>query len=108
MKIDITFSRRPARNAVCCNCIRELTLKKVFKKLAKYAVALTLIAVVALAASIPAARLERPGDLQPVNNRQPLAIDNVNLVTMVDGKLLVERQLLIRNGMIERIDVIQV
>ena len=64
-----------------------------------------LIAVVVLAASIPAAWLEWPNDLQPANNGQPLAIDNVNLVTMVDDQVLIDRQLFIRNGVIERIGV---
>jgi len=64
---------------------------------------LMFIAVIVLAASIPAARLARPGDLQPANNGQPLVIDNVNLVTMLDEQVLVDRQLFIRNGIIERI-----
>ena len=64
-----------------------------------------LIAVIVLAASIPAAWLEWPNDLQPANNGQPLAIDNVNLVTMADEQVLVDRQLFIRNGVIERIGV---
>jgi hypothetical protein len=90
---------------VCHDWIHELTLKNALKKLAKYVAVLMLIAAVVLAASIPAARLERPNDLQPVNNGQPLAIDNVNLVTMVDEQVLVDRQLFIRNGVIERIGV---
>ena len=91
--------------AVCRDWIHELTLKNVLKKLAKYVAVLMLIAVIVLAASIPAAWLEWPSDLQPVDNGQPLAIDNVNLVTMVDGQVLVDRQLFIRNGVIERIEV---
>jgi hypothetical protein len=79
-------------------------LKNALKKLAKYVAVLMFIVVIVLAASIPAARLERPSDLQPANNGQPLAIDNVNLVTMVGEQLLVDRQLLIRNGIIERIE----
>jgi imidazolonepropionase-like amidohydrolase len=79
-------------------------LKTVLKKLAKFVAALMLIAVTVLAASIPTARMEWPSDLQPVNNEQPLAIDNVNLVTMVDEQVLADRQLLIRNGIIERIE----
>lgn len=79
-------------------------MKTFLKKLAKYIAALMLVAVVALAASIPLAWMERPGDLQPVSNERPLAIDNVNLVTMEDEQLLFDRQLLIRNGIIERIE----
>src|SRR5210317_1877873 len=90
--------------AVCRDWIRELTLKNALKKFAQYFAVLILVAVIVVAVSIPAARLERPSDLQPLNNGQPLAIDNVNLVTMVDGQLLVDRQLLIRNGIIERIE----
>jgi imidazolonepropionase-like amidohydrolase len=63
-----------------------------------------LIAVTVLAVSIPMARMEWPSDLQPVSNKRPLAIDNVNLVTMVDEQVLADRQLLIRNGIIERIE----
>ena len=81
-----------------------LILKTVLKKLAKSVAALMLIAVTVLAASIPMARLEWPSDLQPVSNERPLAIDNVNLVTMVDEQVLADRQLLIRNGVIERIE----
>jgi imidazolonepropionase-like amidohydrolase len=80
-------------------------LKNALKKLAKYVAVLMVIVVIVLAASIPAARLEQPSDLQPANNGQPLAIDNVNLVTMVGEQLLVDRQLLIRNGIIERIEL---
>ena len=80
-------------------------MNKTLKKLAKYVAVLLLIVVVAFAASIPAARWEQPSDLRPANNDQPLAIDNVNLVTMVDEQLLVDRQLLIRNGTIERIEL---
>lgn len=50
------------------------------------------------------ARMEWPGDLEPAENGRPLVIDNVNLVTMVDGQVLADRQLLIRNGKIERIE----
>jgi hypothetical protein len=51
-----------------------------------------LIAATVLAAPIPMARMEWPGDLQPANNERPLAIDNVNLVTMVGGQVLKEGQ----------------
>lgn len=83
--------------------IRDFALKHALKKLAKYGAVLVLLAAVVLAASIPAARFEWPGDLQQANNGQPLAIDNVHLVTMADEQLLLDRQLLIRNGKIERI-----
>ena len=79
-------------------------MKNALKKFAQYFAVLIVVAVIVVAAAIPAARLERPSDLQPLNNGQPLAIDNVNLATMVDGQLLVDRQLLIRNGIIERIE----
>ncbi len=62
------------------------------------------IVVTTLAASIPMARMEWPSDLEPAKKERPLAIDNVNLVTMVDEQILADRQLLIRNGIIERIE----
>ncbi len=63
-----------------------------------------LIVVTVVAASIPMARMEWPSDLQPADNKRPLAIDNVNLVTMVDEQVMTDRQLLIRDGLIERIE----
>lgn len=78
-------------------------LLTVLKKLAKYVTILVAVLVLVMAASIPLARLKSPGDLVPANNAQALAIDNVHLVTMVDDQVLEDRQLLIRDGVIERI-----
>lgn len=56
-----------------------------------------------LGASIPLARLEMPRDLAKVDNQQAIAIDNVHLVTMNGDEILKNRQLLIRDGLIEMI-----
>jgi hypothetical protein len=63
-----------------------------------------LIAITVQATSIPMARMEWPSDLQPADNKRPLAINNVNLVTMVDEQVLMDRQLLTRDAVIERIE----
>ena len=78
-------------------------LLTIFKKLTKYLAILVLVLAVVIAASIPLARLESPADLVVADNAQALAIDNVHLVTMADDQPLPDRQLLIRNGVIERI-----
>lgn len=59
-----------------------------------------MVLLVVLLAAIPLARWEYPDDLIAAGNDQPLAIDNVHLVTMSGGGVLRDRQLLIRNGVI--------
>ncbi len=74
-------------------------LKKTGKILALVVLALLLTGL----ASIPLARWEMPDDLIAADNSQPLAVDNVHLVTMTDREILENRQLLIRDGRIEAI-----
>ena len=78
-------------------------LKTALKNIAKYLAIFVVVLVVVLAASVPLARMESPDDLVPADNSQALAIDNVNLVTMAGDSVLTNRQLLVRNGRIERI-----
>jgi hypothetical protein len=80
-------------------------LKTIAVKTAKYLGLLVLAFALVLAASIPLARMESPDDLVAADNAQPLAIDNVNLVTMSGDAVLLSRQLLLRDGRIERIGV---
>jgi imidazolonepropionase-like amidohydrolase len=75
----------------------------VLKKLLKYLGVFLFASLLIIVASIPLARLERPSDLLAVENQQALAVDNVNLVTMNGGEVLHNRQLLIRDGIIEQI-----
>lgn len=78
-------------------------LKTIAGKTAKYLGLLVLAFAIVLAASVPLARMESPDDLVRADNARPLAIDNVNLVTMSGDAVLMNRQLLIRDGRIERI-----
>jgi len=50
--------------------------------------------------SLPFARSIKPDGLLYVNNLQPIAIDNVNLVTMTESGILKNRQLIIESGRI--------
>ncbi len=75
----------------------------VLKGLAKYLALVLLALLLVLAAAIPMARWETPDDLIPVDRRQALAIDNVHLLTMETDQPLMDRHLLIRDGLIEAI-----
>ncbi len=61
------------------------------------------MAVLALLASIPLAKMESTQHLPAIDNTQPLAIDNVNVITMVGNKVLRSRQIVIENGRIKDI-----
>lgn len=76
---------------------------KLLKKLLKSLALLLLVVLLVMLAAVPLARMESPDDLPVVDNGQALAIDNLNLVTMRGGEMLREKQLLIRNGLIEDI-----
>ena len=78
-------------------------LNKTLRNVAKYLAILLLMLVVVLAASVPLAWMESPDDLVAADNAQPLAIDNVNLVTMAGDGVVTDRQLLVSDGRIERI-----
>ncbi len=78
-------------------------MKKLLVRTAKYLLVAAAIVVVITFASIPLARLESPRDLVPADNSEPLAIDNVHLVTMAGEAAQMNRQVLIRDGRIERI-----
>ncbi|MBT8065673.1 MAG: amidohydrolase family protein [Gammaproteobacteria bacterium] len=75
----------------------------VFRRIVKYIVILAVILIIIVFAATPLARLESPDDLSTPDNKQALAIDNVNLITVSEEQVLVDRQLLIRNGVIEAI-----
>ena len=74
-----------------------------FRRLAKWLVLLVLGVVAITLASIPIARLESPDTPVPFDNSQALAVDNVNVITMVGDEVLENRQLLLRDGRIEAI-----
>ncbi len=61
------------------------------------------LAVLALLASIPIAKMESTQHLPTIDNTQALALDNANIITMVGNKVLRSRQLLIENGRIKDI-----
>lgn len=58
---------------------------------------------VILLASIPAARYERPSDLQAVNNTSPILLRGFNVVDVLNGRIVPNQDVFIRNGRIERI-----
>ncbi len=76
---------------------------RLIKKLGKYLAILLLVLLLVSAAAIPLARWEMPDDLIAADNRQALALDNVHLVTMIGDQILMNRQLLVRDGRIEEI-----
>ncbi len=78
-------------------------LRKVIKRTVKVVALLALALLLISFAAIPLARWETPDDLIAADNSQALAVDNVNLVTMTGSRYLENRQLLIRDGRIERI-----
>ena len=80
-----------------------MDLRTVSKRIGKYVAIAVLAIAVAVFAAIPLARMERPGDLLDADNSQPIAIDDVNLITMDGDRVLMGRQLRIRNGEIEGI-----
>jgi len=45
----------------------------------------------------------KPDDLMPVDNSKTLIIDNINIVSVTDNKLLTNRQLIIEKGLIKAI-----
>ncbi len=75
----------------------------VIKKIGKFLAILVLVLLLIVFAASPLARLEKPDDLLVPDNKQALAIDNVHLITISDEQPLMDRQLLIRNGVIEAI-----
>ena len=76
---------------------------RIAKKTSKYVGLLLLAVLLVLCASVPLARWETPVDLLEPDNSQALAVDNVHLITMSDERMLEDRQLLIRDGLIEGI-----
>jgi len=75
----------------------------VVKKIIKVLLILVIVALLIVFAASPLARLETPEDLLIPDNQQALAIDNVHLITISDDQPLMDRQLLIRNGVVEAI-----
>ena len=69
----------------------------------KYLGLLLLAVLLVVLASVPLARWEMQDDLLEPNNSQALAVDNVHLITMSDEQIMEDRQLLIRDGLIEDI-----
>ena len=72
-------------------------------KIVKYSGVLLLLLSIFVLASIPLARFKMPNDLIKADNHQAIAIDNVNLITMNGDEVLENRQILIRDGLIEAI-----
>jgi imidazolonepropionase-like amidohydrolase len=79
-----------------------MRVTRILKKTVKYLGILGLVILLVVCASIPLARMEHPGDLLAVNNKHALAINNVNLVTMNGDQVLMNQQILIRDGIIEQ------
>jgi imidazolonepropionase-like amidohydrolase len=75
----------------------------VTKKIVRSLVILVVVLLLLVLAASPLARLETPGDLHVPDNKQALAIDNVHLITISEDQPLMDRQLLIRDGVIEAI-----
>lgn len=73
------------------------------KRTFKYLGMLILLVLLVVLAASPLARLENPDDLLVPDNQQPLALDNVNLISIIGDDVLMQRQLLIRDGVIEGI-----
>ena len=78
-------------------------MRSVLKKLAKYVGVVVATMLIVVFATIPLARMEMPDDLLAAENSQALAMDNVHLITMKDDEVLMDRQVLVRNGLIEDI-----
>ena len=53
--------------------------------------------------SVPVSLYERPDDLLDVDNRIPIALDNASIVDVINGRILGNQQILIRDGKIEAI-----
>ncbi len=66
----------------------------------KWLLVVAALLLIAVFVSIPWARIEMPQDLLPADNRQPIAIDNVNVVTVTSAGVLRDRQVLIEDGRI--------
>ena len=73
------------------------------KRLFLYLFGLVGLLAVILLGSIPAARYERPHDLLAVNNTSPILLKGFNVVDVLNGRIVPNQDIFIRNGRIERI-----
>ena len=75
-------------------------MTRLLLKIGKWLLIAVVVVLVVVIASIPWARMEMPRDLMRVTNSQPLAVDNVHVVTMTESGVLPGRQVLIAGGRI--------
>lgn len=79
-------------------------LFRFLKSITFYCLIVLFITLSTISISIPLAKYVVPGDLMPVDNQTAITIDNINIIPMVTGGILPNRQLVIRDGIIRAIN----